>query len=350
MPFNSIASKNSIGSQAKTSLIRPFLGSLLSLLRIMADPTSRSSLQIPAPIPPIKIQDEPSSSTSSWVPSWFPASPLRGTAREKVSKKLSVGFDDERDTSDSHGLQRHDSGAKETSNPTSIPLKDRFSRKSRHDSVVINMDGSGDAPHNLSVVDESRESKRRPKGPPLVHGRRGPSVRSNFSYDTLKERADVWKKERNTKPLKGAMADKPDSPVKQIVREHSRTLSEFGMHGQTGEDSQRPKICFTKEESDKVDKDILRLMNALEHNKYPFNRDKHVLFTKLRMIRRKQIGLLFAHRELDNTGYYDTDREMFGYDVVGDKFGIMYNVVREHGLGMLAVPPPFIAYVDLVVS
>ena len=40
------------------------------------------------------------------------------------------------------------------------------------------------------------------------------------------------------------------------------------------------------------------------------------------------MGLLFAHRELDQTGYFDTDRDEPGYDVINDKVGIMYSVVR----------------------
>ncbi|OWA51747.1 hypothetical protein BV898_16217 [Hypsibius exemplaris] len=204
--------------------------------------------------------------SSSWVPSWFPGSPLRPTTAQPVerekppAKQLQVGFD--------------------------VP------------------EGAGPPQRN-----------RRDQPAPVKLTKWQQQLR----YDTLKERADIWKKEKRQRPARVATV-REDSFVEKEP-DHSRKHRDFT------EDTGRPKIRFTQEESDKVDKDILRLMGALEHNRYPFNRDKHLLFNKLRLVRRKQMGLLFAHRELDGTGYFDTDREDFGYDLVSDQLGTMYNVI-----------------------
>ncbi|XP_055339858.1 uncharacterized protein LOC129589252 [Paramacrobiotus metropolitanus] len=286
---------------------------------------------IPASAVPEQEAQAEASPPVSWVPSWLNGSPIRSSIKDKSHKKnISVGFENPSDVNEGRAVRRNFSlGASDApQRPRLSPSVSMHDKRTRHESVVIPMDGSGDASQNTPVVQEPpvREvSRRKGKAAPPVPSGRGPSVRSNFSYDTLKEKADVWKKERNKRPGRNMLAEQEEIPFRDIVRDKSRTLSEF--HAASGEESQRPKICFTKEESDKVDADILRLMDALQENRYPFNRDKHLLFNKLRLIRRKQMGLLFAHKELDHTGYFNTDKTEFGYDVVAEKLGIMHNVI-----------------------
>ena len=207
-------------------------------------------------------------------------------------------------------------GAEETSDKPDAVAPAVKERLNRHES----MPGGSKPPATSHKPDEPKRKSKAAPAPPLSSLRTA-TMRSNFSYDTLKERADVWKKEKRQRPVRVAV-EREDSFVEKAA-DRSRK------HVDPMEDGGKPKIRFTQEESDKVDKDILRLMGALEHNRYPFNRDKHLLFNKLRLIRRKQMGLLFAHRELDGTRYFDTDREEFGYDVISDQLGTMYNVVSR---------------------
>lgn len=195
--------------------------------------------------------------------------------------------------------------------------------KSSSTEVVIDVSSPPSLPIDLKKSVVKRKSKPAPV-PPIRE--RVANVRSNFSYDTLKERADVWKRERTKKTATSIIPEKDDSAFTDGNSAPNQSDTSPNQ-ASPSEENHRPKICFTKEESDKVDKDILRLMDALEHNHYPFNRDKQHLFAKLRSTRRKQMGLLFAHHELDNTNYFNTDQTDFGCDIISDKLSTMYNVV-----------------------
>ncbi|GAU98685.1 hypothetical protein RvY_09799 [Ramazzottius varieornatus] len=279
-------------------------------------PESSGKGQSAAESTTVQASSQPSDSSSSWMPSWLSgAAGLRG--RPQVP---SGNADVEKGLQKGEAVKRtHSSGAADKTErlpPVLLPSR----HPSRHMSVSEKEQSSMVAEKSSNIKQEEAKRKAKAAAPQIP---RAGTMKSNFSYDTLKERADVWRRERSKRPTKAPPLERQDSFIERPTDRSRKSIHEFG-HVEEGN---RPKIRFTPEESDKVDKDILRLMGALEHSRYPFNRDKHHLFSKLRFIRRKQLGLLFAHRELDSTGYFDTDRDELGYDVISSKIGTMHSVI-----------------------
>ena len=80
------------------------------------------------------------------------------------------------------------------------------------------------------------ESKRKAK--PQVIPRAG-TMKSNFSYDTLKERADVCRKERSKRPPKAPPLEREDSFIQCPTDRSRKSIYEFAVHG---DETNRPKI------------------------------------------------------------------------------------------------------------
>ncbi|OWA54401.1 hypothetical protein BV898_18805 [Hypsibius exemplaris] len=239
--------------------------------------------------------------SSSWVPSWFPGSPLRPTTAQPVerekppAKQLQVGFDvpegagpPQRNTARSASTSETDKVAATT--PVALPLKERLSR---HESIGGGGREAGTTKTGLHKLEEGKSRKTK-AAPPIP---RTGTIQNNFSYDTLKERADIWKKEKRQRPAAcGSLSGRI-----VLWRKSLTTRGNIEISRRTPAD---PKIRFTQEES-----------------------DKHFAVQQTTSSSEKTNGLLFAHRELEWDGYFDTDREDFGYDLVSDQLGTMYNVI-----------------------
>ena len=244
----------------------------MSSEKVVIDIVPESSRKGQGTLSPDIITAQPSESSSSWVPSWLSGA-AAGALRNKSQATSTTTADVEKGLLKVESVKRRQSiGAADK--PERLPPVLLLPKHSSRRMSVSEQEHSSMVVEKASSHTKPDESKRKAKVQIIP---RAGTMKSNFSYDTLKERADVWRKERGKRPSKPAPLEREDSFIERPTDRSRKSIYEFAGHG---EETNRPKIRFTPEESDKVDKDILRLMGALEHSRYPFNRDKHHLFSK----------------------------------------------------------------------